>query len=67
MHLRHRHALDDADLHGCRQRLRVFGSARFLYYNIPRGRRVLTGAEYRELARRHPSLAAVKFSSSDRP
>lgn len=42
-----------------------FGNARFLHYNIPRGRRVLTGAEYRELARRHPNLAAVKFSSSD--
>jgi dihydrodipicolinate synthase/N-acetylneuraminate lyase len=42
-----------------------FGDAQFLHYNIPRGRRVLTGAEYRELADRHPNLAAVKFSSSD--
>jgi dihydrodipicolinate synthase/N-acetylneuraminate lyase len=42
-----------------------FRGARFLHYNIPRGRRVLTGAEYRELARRHRNLAAVKFSSSD--
>lgn len=42
-----------------------FRGARFLHYNTPRGRRVLTGAEYRELARRHPNLVAVKFSSSD--
>lgn len=42
-----------------------FGAAQFLHYNIPRGRRVLTGAEYERLARRHPNLAAVKFSSSD--
>jgi dihydrodipicolinate synthase/N-acetylneuraminate lyase len=42
-----------------------FGEAQFLHYNIPRGRRVLTGAEYRELADRHPNLAAIKFSSSD--
>jgi dihydrodipicolinate synthase/N-acetylneuraminate lyase len=42
-----------------------FGDAKFLHYNIPRGRRVLTGAEYRRLARRHPNLAAIKFSSND--
>jgi dihydrodipicolinate synthase/N-acetylneuraminate lyase len=42
-----------------------FGEAQFLHYNIPRGRRVLTGVEYRQLARRHANLAAVKFSSSD--
>jgi dihydrodipicolinate synthase/N-acetylneuraminate lyase len=42
-----------------------FPDARFLHYNIPRGRRVLTGTEYRELASRHPNLAAIKFSSSD--
>jgi dihydrodipicolinate synthase/N-acetylneuraminate lyase len=42
-----------------------FSDAQFLHYNIPRGRRVLTGAEYAVLARRHPNLAAIKFSSSD--
>jgi dihydrodipicolinate synthase/N-acetylneuraminate lyase len=42
-----------------------FGEALFLHYNIPRGRRVLTGAEYRQLAGRHSNLAAIKFSSSD--
>jgi dihydrodipicolinate synthase/N-acetylneuraminate lyase len=42
-----------------------FGDARFLHYNIPRGRRVLTGAEYGLLAGRHANLAALKFSSND--
>ena len=42
-----------------------FGEAQFLHYNIPRGRRVLTGAEYKQLADKHANLAAVKFSSSD--
>jgi dihydrodipicolinate synthase/N-acetylneuraminate lyase len=42
-----------------------FGDAQFLHYNIPRGRRVLTGAEYARIGARYPNLAAVKFSSSD--
>jgi dihydrodipicolinate synthase/N-acetylneuraminate lyase len=42
-----------------------FPDAQFLHYNIPRGRRVLTGAEYEQLGRRHPNLAAIKFSSND--
>lgn len=42
-----------------------FPEASFLHYNTPRGGRVLTGAEYRRLAARHPNLAAVKFTSSD--
>jgi dihydrodipicolinate synthase/N-acetylneuraminate lyase len=42
-----------------------FGGAQFLHYNIPRGRRVLTGAEYRRIGASYPNLAAVKFSSSD--
>jgi len=42
-----------------------FAQAQFLHYNTPRGGRVLTGAEYRRLARQHASLAAVKFTSSD--
>lgn len=37
----------------------------FLHYNIPRGRRVLTGAEYKRLGRHHPNLIAIKFSSND--
>jgi dihydrodipicolinate synthetase family protein len=42
-----------------------FADAQFLHYNTPRGGRVLTGGEYRRLARQHASLAAVKFTSSD--
>jgi hypothetical protein len=42
-----------------------FPDAQFLHYNIPRGRRVLTGAEYLQLSGRHPNLAAIKFSSND--
>jgi dihydrodipicolinate synthase/N-acetylneuraminate lyase len=42
-----------------------FPDAQFLHYNIPRGRRVLTGAEYEQIGRRHPNLAAIKFSSND--
>jgi dihydrodipicolinate synthase/N-acetylneuraminate lyase len=42
-----------------------FGDGQFLHYNIPRGRRVLTGAEYRRIGASYANLAAVKFSSSD--
>jgi dihydrodipicolinate synthase/N-acetylneuraminate lyase len=42
-----------------------FPDAQFLHYNIPRGRRVLTGAEYEQLSRHHPNLVAIKFSSTD--
>jgi dihydrodipicolinate synthase/N-acetylneuraminate lyase len=42
-----------------------FGGAQFLHYNIPRGRRVLTGAEYGRIGGRYPNLAAMKFSSTD--
>ncbi len=42
-----------------------FGQAQFLHYNTPRGGRVLTGAEYGQLAAEHASLAAAKFTSSD--
>jgi dihydrodipicolinate synthase/N-acetylneuraminate lyase len=48
-----------------RETCRRFSEAQFLHYNIPRGRRVLTGAEYRQLADKHPNLVAAKFSSSD--
>jgi dihydrodipicolinate synthase/N-acetylneuraminate lyase len=43
-----------------------FPQARFLHYNNPRARRVLSGAEYGALAAAHPNLVAVKFSSADR-
>jgi dihydrodipicolinate synthase/N-acetylneuraminate lyase len=43
-----------------------FPQARFLHYNNPRSGRVLRGADYARLARAHESLAAVKFTSSDR-
>jgi dihydrodipicolinate synthase/N-acetylneuraminate lyase len=42
-----------------------FPAAQFLHYNTPRGGRVLTGREYGRLASVYPSLAAVKFTSSD--
>jgi dihydrodipicolinate synthase/N-acetylneuraminate lyase len=42
-----------------------FPAAQFLHYNVPRARRMLTGAEYRRLAARHHNLAAVKFTSND--
>jgi dihydrodipicolinate synthase/N-acetylneuraminate lyase len=48
-----------------RQTCGRFGGAQFLHYNTARGGRVLTGREYGRLAAEYPSLAAVKFTSSD--
>ena len=37
-----------------------FPDRRFLHYNLPRTKRLVTGREYGELARRHPNLVATK-------
>ena len=37
-----------------------FPSLRFLHYNLPRAQRLVTPAEYAELAERHPNLVATK-------
>ncbi|MBI2498079.1 MAG: dihydrodipicolinate synthase family protein [Opitutae bacterium] len=37
-----------------------FPECGFLHYNLPRAKRLLTGADYAELARRHPNLVATK-------
>lgn len=37
-----------------------FPSLRFLHYNLPRAQRLVTPAEYTELAERHPNLVATK-------
>jgi dihydrodipicolinate synthase/N-acetylneuraminate lyase len=37
-----------------------FPDRRFLHYNLPRARRLVTPEEYEELARRHPNLVATK-------
>lgn len=37
-----------------------FSDCRFLHYNLPRTKRLVTGREYGELARRHPNLVATK-------
>jgi len=38
----------------------AFPDARFLHYNLPRAKRVLTGAEYRRIADAVPNLVATK-------
>lgn len=37
-----------------------FPDARFLHYNLPRARRLVTPEQYEELAKRHPNLVATK-------
>jgi dihydrodipicolinate synthase/N-acetylneuraminate lyase len=37
-----------------------FPGARFLHYNLPRARRIVTPEQYEELAKRHPNLVATK-------
>lgn len=43
----------------------AFPDCRFLHYNLPRTKRVLTGADYRRLADAIPNLVATKNSTSD--
>lgn len=42
-----------------------FPEMRFLHYNLPRARRMLTGADYARLAARHPNLVAVKMGGEN--
>lgn len=42
-----------------------FPDCDFLHYNLARAGRILTGAEYGRLARRHPNLVATKNSTHD--
>lgn len=42
-----------------------FPEARFLHYNLRRSGRLVTPAEYGELAERHPNLVATKNSGAD--
>jgi dihydrodipicolinate synthase/N-acetylneuraminate lyase len=42
-----------------------FPDSQFLHYNLPRTKRVVTGADYRRIASVVPNLAATKNSTSD--
>lgn len=42
-----------------------YPDCRFLHYNLPRSKRILTIAEYERFATEIPSLAGVKYSTSD--
>ena len=42
-----------------------FPEARFIHYNLPRGRRVLLGPDYRRLAEAVPNLAGTKNCRTD--
>ena len=44
----------------------AFPDCRFLHYNLPRAKRILTGADYRRIADVVPNLVATKNSTSDR-
>ena len=43
----------------------AFPEARFIHYNLPRGRRVLLGPDYRRLAEAVPNLAGTKNCRTD--
>lgn len=43
----------------------TFPNCRFLHYNLPRTKRVLTGADYRRIGSIVPNLVATKNSSTD--
>ena len=42
-----------------------FPDCRFLHYNLPRAKRIITGPEYHRIAEAVPNLVATKNSSSD--
>lgn len=42
-----------------------FSDCRFLHYNLPRAKHIVTGAEYRKIADEVPNLVATKNSSTD--
>jgi len=44
-----------------------FPDSRFLHYNLPRARRLLTGADYRQLVAAVPNLVATKNTGGGRP
>ena len=43
----------------------TFPEARFLHYNLPRAKRIISGAEYRRIIEHVPNLVATKNSSTD--
>ena len=43
----------------------AFPHGRFLHYNLPRAKRIITGAEYRRIINQVPNLVATKNSSTD--
>ncbi len=43
----------------------IFPEARFIHYNLPRGRRLLSGPDYRRLADEVPNLAGTKNTRTD--
>jgi len=54
-------ALRDGEMFDCFDRIcRRFPESRFLHYNLPRARRIVSGKEYGRLAEEHPNLVATK-------
>jgi dihydrodipicolinate synthase/N-acetylneuraminate lyase len=43
----------------------AFPDCRFLHYNLPRTKKLLTGDDYARLAARHPNLVAIKMGGLD--
>ncbi len=43
----------------------AFPDCRFLHYNLPRAKKIITGAEYRQIADTVPNLVATKNSTTD--
>jgi dihydrodipicolinate synthase/N-acetylneuraminate lyase len=43
----------------------AFPDCRFLHYNLPRTKKLLTGDDYARLAARHPNLVAIKMGGID--
>lgn len=59
-------ALADAEMMDFFRRVGgAFPDAKFLHYNLPRAKRVLTGRDYRVIADAVPNLVATKNSTSD--
>jgi len=59
-------ALDDEEMMEFFRRVGgEFPDAKFLHYNLPRAKRIITGREYRRIADAVPNLVATKNSTSD--
>lgn len=43
----------------------TFGDCRFLHYNLPRAKHIVTGGQYRQIIDEVPNLVATKNSSTD--